>query len=145
MLLRWSLWPQNKIDNNGCLGCITLFILSLVIYTFIRNNMPLQKAHAICKMVNVQNDAKVPHTGRTSSTWIGVYGILPLPMNPTRPTSNTQIILPVVLQCQIRSCLRGTGHKTDTKRIYGNYWCLTRVAEVTSDRVGRPFMGPVQK
>ena len=50
---------DKKYDRHGC---ITLFILSIVICAFVRHNIPLQKAHLICKMVNVKNDAIVSHT-----------------------------------------------------------------------------------
>ena len=50
------------MDNNGQHGCFTLPILSIVICTFVRYKTPLQKAHVICKIINVQNDAKLAHT-----------------------------------------------------------------------------------
>ena len=34
----------------------------IVIRTFVRYKIPLQKAHVICKIINVQNDAKLAHT-----------------------------------------------------------------------------------
>ena len=50
------------MDKNGQHGCFTLSILSIVICTFVRYKIPLQKAHVICKIINVQNDAKLAHT-----------------------------------------------------------------------------------
>ena len=46
--------PRSKMDKYDCYGCITLYILSIVICTFVKHNIPLKKAHMICKMVNVQ-------------------------------------------------------------------------------------------
>ena len=48
--------------KNGQHGCFTLSVLSIVISTFVRYKIPLQKAHVICKIINVQNDAKLAHT-----------------------------------------------------------------------------------
>ena len=50
------------MDKNGQHGCFTPSILSIVICTFVRYKIPLQKAHVICKIINVQNDAKSAHT-----------------------------------------------------------------------------------
>ena len=50
------------MDKNDQHGCFTLSILSIVICTFVRYKIPLQKAHVICKIINVQNDAKLAHT-----------------------------------------------------------------------------------
>ena len=50
------------MDKNGQHGCFTPSILSIVICTFVRYKIPLQKAHVICKIINVQNDAKLAHT-----------------------------------------------------------------------------------
>ena len=50
------------MDKNGQHGCFTPSILSIVICTFVRYKIPLQKAHVICKIINVQNDAKLDHT-----------------------------------------------------------------------------------
>ena len=50
------------MDKNGQYGCFTLSVLSFVICTFVKYKIPLQKAHAICKIINVQNDAKLAHT-----------------------------------------------------------------------------------
>ena len=50
------------MDKNGQHGCFTLSVLSIVICTFVRYKIPLQKAHVICKIINVQNDAKLAHT-----------------------------------------------------------------------------------
>ena len=41
---------------------VPLSILSIVICTFVRYKIPLQKAHIICTIINVQNDAKLAHT-----------------------------------------------------------------------------------
>ena len=49
------------MDKNGQHGCFTLSILSILICTFVRYKIPLQKAHVMCKMINVQNDAKLAH------------------------------------------------------------------------------------
>ena len=49
------------MDKNGQHGCFTPSILSIVICTFVRYKIPLQKAHVICKIINVQNDAKLAH------------------------------------------------------------------------------------
>ena len=53
---------QNRQEDRD--GSITLFILSIVIFTFVRHKVHkhsenAQKAHMICKMTNVQNNAKV--------------------------------------------------------------------------------------
>ena len=50
------------MDKNGQHGCFTPSILSIVICNFVRYKIPLQKAHVICKIINVQNDAKLAHT-----------------------------------------------------------------------------------
>ena len=50
------------MDKNGQHGCFTLSILSIVICTFVRYKIPLQKAHTIWKIIKVQNDAKLAHT-----------------------------------------------------------------------------------
>ena len=50
------------MDKNGQHGCFTPSILSIVICTFVRYKISLQKAHVICKIINVQNDAKLAHT-----------------------------------------------------------------------------------
>ena len=50
------------MDKNGKHGCFTPSILSIVICNFVRYKIPLQKAHVICKIINVQNDAKLAHT-----------------------------------------------------------------------------------
>ena len=52
------------MDKNGQHGCFTLSVLSIVISTFVRYKIPLQKAHVICKIINAQNahDAKLAHT-----------------------------------------------------------------------------------
>ena len=50
------------MDKNGQHGYFTPSILSIVICTFVRYKTPLQKAHVICKLINVQNDAKLAHT-----------------------------------------------------------------------------------
>ena len=50
------------MDKNGHHGCFTLSVLSIVTCTFVRYKIPLQKAHVICKIINVQNDAKLAHT-----------------------------------------------------------------------------------
>ena len=50
------------MDKNGQHGCFTPSTLSIVICTFVRYKIPLQKAHVICKIINVQNDAKLAHT-----------------------------------------------------------------------------------
>ena len=50
------------MDKNGQHGWFTSSILSIVICTFVRYKIPLQKAHVISKIINVQNDAKLPHT-----------------------------------------------------------------------------------
>ena len=50
------------MDKNGQHGCFTLSTLSIGICTFVRYKIPLQKAHVICKIINVQNDAKLAHT-----------------------------------------------------------------------------------
>ena len=47
------------MDKNGQHGCLTLSVLSIVICTFVRYEIPLKKAHVICKIINVQNDAKL--------------------------------------------------------------------------------------
>ena len=49
------------MDKNGQHGCFTPCVLSIVICTFVRYKIPLQKAHVICKIINVQNDAKLAH------------------------------------------------------------------------------------
>ena len=54
--------PSEQNGQNGQHGCFTLSVLSIVICTFVRYKIPLQKAHVICKIINVQNDAKLPHT-----------------------------------------------------------------------------------
>ena len=54
--------PQSKMDKNRQHGCFTLSILSIVICTFVRYKIPLQKAHVMRKITNVQNDAKLAHT-----------------------------------------------------------------------------------
>ena len=47
-------------------------VLSIVTCTFIRLKIPIQKAHVICKLVNVQNDAKLSHTNvRTIKSTVG--------------------------------------------------------------------------
>ena len=38
---------------------VPLSIPSIVVCTFVRYKIPLQKAHVICKVINVQNDAKL--------------------------------------------------------------------------------------
>ena len=50
------------MDKNGQHGCFTPSILSIVICNFVRYKIPLQKAHIICKIIIVQNDAKLAHT-----------------------------------------------------------------------------------
>ena len=50
------------MDKNGQHGCFTLSVLSIVICTFVRYKIPLQKAHVMCKIINVQNEAKLAHT-----------------------------------------------------------------------------------
>ena len=50
------------MDKNGQHGCFTLSILSIVICTFVRYKIPLQEAHVIYKIINVQNDANLAHT-----------------------------------------------------------------------------------
>ena len=50
------------MDKNGQHGCFTLSILSFVICAFVRYKIPLQKAHIICKIINVQNYAKLART-----------------------------------------------------------------------------------
>ena len=50
------------MDKNGKHGCFSLSVLSIVICTFVRHKIPLQKAHVICKIIYVQNDAKLAHT-----------------------------------------------------------------------------------
>ena len=50
------------MDKNGQHGCLILSILSIVICTFVTYKIPFQKAHVICKIINVQNDAKLAHT-----------------------------------------------------------------------------------
>ena len=49
------------MDKNGQ-HCFTPSILSIGICNFVRYKIPLQKAHVICKIINVQNDAKLAHT-----------------------------------------------------------------------------------
>ena len=56
------LCPHSKMDKNGQHGCFTPSILSIVICSFVRYKIPLQKAHVICKIINVQNDTKLAHT-----------------------------------------------------------------------------------
>ena len=56
------LCPSEQMDKNGQHGCFTPSILSIVICNFVRYKIPLQKAHVICKIINVQNDAKLAHT-----------------------------------------------------------------------------------
>ena len=50
------------MDKNDQHGCFALSVLSIVICTFVRYKIPLQKAHVMCKMINVQNEAKLAHT-----------------------------------------------------------------------------------
>ena len=50
------------MDKNGQHGCFTPSILSIVVCTFVRYKILLQKAHVICKIINVLNDAKLAHT-----------------------------------------------------------------------------------
>ena len=50
------------MDKNGQHGCLILSILSIVICTFVTYKIPFQKAHVTCKIINVQNDAKLAHT-----------------------------------------------------------------------------------
>ena len=53
------------MDKNGQHGCLILSILSIVICTFVTYKIPFQKAHVICKIINVQNEnkcAKLAHT-----------------------------------------------------------------------------------
>ena len=50
------------MDKNGQHGCFTLSVLSIVICAFVRYKIPLQKAHIICKIINVQNYAKLAST-----------------------------------------------------------------------------------
>ena len=50
------------MDKNGQHGCLILSILSIVICTFVTYKIPFQKVHVICKIINVQNDAKLAHT-----------------------------------------------------------------------------------
>ena len=57
--------PQRKMNNNDCHGCTTQIILSIVLCTFVKHNIPLQKAHITCNMVNVKNNVKV-HLTETS-------------------------------------------------------------------------------
>ena len=49
------------MDKNGQHGCFTLSILSIIICTFVRYKISLQKAHIICKIINIHNDAKLAH------------------------------------------------------------------------------------
>ena len=73
MLLRWFCAPQSKMDKNGHHGCFTPSTLSIVICTFVRYKIPLQKAHVICKIINVQNDAKLAHTNvRAIKSTVGI-------------------------------------------------------------------------
>ena len=50
--------------KNGQHGCFTLSVLSNVICTFVSCKITLQKAHVICKIINlnVHNDVKLAHT-----------------------------------------------------------------------------------
>ena len=50
------------MDKYGQHGCFTPSTLSIVICIFVRYKVPLQKAHVICKIINVQNDANLAHT-----------------------------------------------------------------------------------
>ena len=50
------------MDKNDQHGWFTLSVLSIVICTFVRYKIPLQKAHVMCKIINVQNEAKLAHT-----------------------------------------------------------------------------------
>ena len=50
------------MEKNGQHGCLILSILSIVICTFVTYKIPFQKAHVICKIINVQNGAKLAHT-----------------------------------------------------------------------------------
>ena len=60
------------MDKNGQHGWFTRSILLIVICTFVRHKIPLQKAHMICKIINVQNDAKLSHTNvRTLKSTVG--------------------------------------------------------------------------
>ena len=54
--------PSEQNGLNGQHGCLILSILSIVICTFVTYKIPFQKAHVICKIINVQNDAKLAHT-----------------------------------------------------------------------------------
>ena len=64
--------PQSRMEKNDCHDCFTLSILSIVICSFIRHNIHLQKAHMICKIIDVQNDANVSHTNvRTIKSTVG--------------------------------------------------------------------------
>ena len=60
------------MDKNNCHGCITLFNLSIVIIlcTVVRHNIPLQKAHMICKMVEMS--MKLPACNYISISFISV-------------------------------------------------------------------------
>ena len=60
------------MDKNGQHGWFTLPVLSIVICTFVMYKIPLHKAHIICKIINVQNDAKLAHTNvRASKSTVG--------------------------------------------------------------------------
>ena len=47
---KWPAWLLYSICSLNC-----------NVY-FVRYKIPLQKAHVICKIINVQNDAKLAHT-----------------------------------------------------------------------------------
>ena len=65
-------FPQSKMDRSGQHSCFTLSILSIVICPFVRHKIPLQKAQVICKIINVQNDAKLSDTNvRTIKSTVG--------------------------------------------------------------------------
>ena len=60
------------MDKNGQHGYFTPSILSIVIYNFVWYKIPLQKAHVICKIINVQSDAKLAHTNvRATKSTVG--------------------------------------------------------------------------
>ena len=60
------------MDKNGQHGCFTPSILSIVKCNFVRYKIPLQKAHVIYKIINVQNDAELAHKRQSyqKHSWI---------------------------------------------------------------------------
>ena len=60
------------MDKHDQHGCFTPSILSIVRCTFASHKIPLPTAHVICKIINVQNDAKLSYTNiRTIKSTVG--------------------------------------------------------------------------